>query len=181
MFHDQTEGVVAIRRWRFEDLDAVYAIERQAGANAIDKGTLAVWTMTTYDYRGYVITEDEEVRGYAILFLTRNYHADIQAFRVSENHRRRRFGTRLLAHLVTELPTIDKSGKNRWQSLLADIDSKNEAGLRLFGRVFTKTRIWLHMNHQGHLVSRRHEMTYPRPSNFTQATIASTWPTAKEK
>lgn len=173
MFHEQTEGVIAIRRWQFEDLDAVHAIECQAGANAIDRGTIAAWTMTTYEIRGYVITEDEEVRGYTALFLTRDGHEDIQALRVDKDHQGRRFGTRLLAHLITELPNLDKSGENRWQSLCADIDSTNEPAVRLFSKSFVKRRIRLYLDYAGNIMRRRYEMEYPEPPDFCRTTVAT--------
>ncbi len=118
----------------------------------IDRGTLAAWIMTTHEIRGYVITENEEVRGYTALFLTRDLHEDIQALRIDEKHRRRRFGARLLTYLITELPNLDKSGGRRWQSIHADIDSKNEPAVRLFDKWFARRRTRLYLDHRGRLM-----------------------------
>lgn len=175
MSHDQTEGVVAIRRWQFEDLDAVCAIERQAGDNAIDRGTLSMWIMTTYLMRGYALTEDGIIRGFTVLFLTRDSHADIQTIRIDASHRDRGFGKRLLAHLVEELPELDKSGQKRWRSLWADIDSRNASAVRLFERLFVKNRVRLYLDHVGKLTGTRYEMEYPVPPNFHKTTITTSW------
>ena len=108
-----------------DQLDAVFAIERRIYEFPWTVGNFRDSIRARYTCR--ILRDERDIIGYAVMMLGAG-EAHLLNLSISDCHRRRGFGGRLLRHL------IGIAREHRAQELFLEVRPSNEAGLRLYGK-----------------------------------------------
>jgi len=128
----------------------------------IEAENLVQWMRSEYMH-GIILTENEIVRGYAII-LTSQVQCIVRALRVDKEHRRHGYGTKILKHILRGLIAWNKT------YIQIDISEKNTGARKFLMKEDKSGFVIVIMSEftdpEGDYIEAFYEMQYPPPPGF---------------